>query len=203
PLHDLERNGPNLQYTVWWRRKDSGDDWTNVTTFQSKYIFHPTETYVPYEIKIQARNDFGSGPESNIVTGFSGEDKPREAPSELRVSKVGSTTANIHWKPVDLSSVQGEFKEYRLYYYRESSLVPRLVVSKEKKTTGFYTTVPEPSGIVKDLMPYSRYQMFMVVANNRFESTPSNTVEFTTEEDGEDTPKNKPHARVPRESDIQ
>ncbi|XP_047204092.1 neurofascin homolog (chicken) a isoform X18 [Girardinichthys multiradiatus] len=189
PLHDLERNGPNLQYTVWWRRKDSGDDWTNVTTFQSKYIFHPTETYVPYEIKIQARNDFGSGPESNIVIGFSGEDKPREAPSELRVSKLGSTTANIHWKPVDLSSVQGEFKEYRLYYYRESSLVPGLVLSKEKKTTGFYTTVPEPSGIVKDLMPYSRYQMFMVVANNRFESPPSNTVEFTTEEDVPDAPR--------------
>ncbi|MEQ2193130.1 hypothetical protein XENOCAPTIV_024390, partial [Xenoophorus captivus] len=114
---------------------------------------------------------------------------PREAPSELRVSKVGSTIANIHWKPVDLSSVQGEFKEYRLYYYRESSLVPGLVVSKEKKTTGFYTTVPEPSGIVKDLMPYSRYQMFMVVANNRFESPPSNTVEFTTEEDVPDAPR--------------
>ncbi|KAM4581682.1 neurofascin homolog (chicken) a isoform 4-T4 [Fundulus diaphanus] len=189
PLHDLERNGPNLQYNVWWRRKDSGDDWTNVTTFQSKYIVHPTETYVPYEIKIQARNDLGSGPESNVVIGFSGEDKPKEAPTELQISKVGGTSAKIHWKPVDLSSVQGEFKEYRLYYSRESSLVPGLVVSKEKKTTGFYTTVPEPSGILKDLVPYSRYQMFMVVANNRFESPPSNNVIFTTEEDVPDAPR--------------
>uniref|UniRef100_A0A3Q2QSW4 Neural cell adhesion molecule L1 n=1 Tax=Fundulus heteroclitus TaxID=8078 RepID=A0A3Q2QSW4_FUNHE len=189
PLHDLERNGPNLQYNVWWRRKDSGDDWTNVTTFQSKYIVHPTETYVPYEIKIQARNELGSGPESNVVIGFSGEDKPTEAPTELQVSKVGSTSAKIHWKPVDLSSVQGEFKEYRLYYSRESSLVPGLVVSKEKKTTGFYTTVPEPSGILKDLVPYSRYQMFMVVANNRFESPPSNNVIFITEEDVPDAPR--------------
>uniref|UniRef100_A0A3Q2EC96 Neurofascin homolog (chicken) a n=1 Tax=Cyprinodon variegatus TaxID=28743 RepID=A0A3Q2EC96_CYPVA len=184
---DMQRNGPNLQYSVWWRRKDSGEEWSNVTTFHTKYTVHPTETYVPYEIKIQARNDFGSGPESNIVVGFSGEDKPTEAPTELRVSKVGSTTANVHWKPVDLSTIQGEFKEYRLYYSRDSSQIKELGVRKEKKTTGFYTTVPEPSGILKDLVPYSNYSMFMVVANNGFESNPSNRVEFSTKEDGEDT----------------
>uniref|UniRef100_A0A3B3Y3N4 Neural cell adhesion molecule L1 n=1 Tax=Poecilia mexicana TaxID=48701 RepID=A0A3B3Y3N4_9TELE len=189
PLHDLEKNGPNLQYNVWWRRKDSGDDWTNVTTSETKYVVRHTETYVPYEIKIQARNELGSGPESNIVIGYSGEDKPTDSPTELRVSKVGSTRANIHWKPVDLSSVQGEFKEYRLHYWRESSLVPGLVVSKEKKTTGFYTTVPEPSGILKDLVPYSKYKMFMVVANSRFESLPSNNVEFTTAEGVPDAPR--------------
>ncbi|XP_032404457.1 neurofascin homolog (chicken) a isoform X24 [Xiphophorus hellerii] len=189
PLRDLEKNGPNLQYNVWWRRKDSGDDWTNVTTSETKYVVRYTETYVPYEIKIQARNELGSGPESNIVIGYSGEDKPADSPSELRVLKVGSTRANIHWKPVDLSSVQGEFKEYRLYYWRESSLVPGLVVSKEKKTTGFYTTVPEPSGILKDLVPYSKYKMFMVVANSRFESLPSNNVEFTTAEGVPDAPR--------------
>ncbi|XP_017160250.1 neurofascin homolog (chicken) a isoform X30 [Poecilia reticulata] len=189
PLRDLEKNGPNLQYNVWWRRKDSGDDWTNVTTSETKYVVRNTETYVPYEIKIQARNELGSGPESNIVIGYSGEDKPTDSPTELRVSKVGSTRANIHWKPVDLSSVQGEFKEYRLYYWRESSLVPGLVVSKEKKTTGFYTTVPEPSGILKDLVPYSKYKMFMVVANSRFESLPSNNVEFTTAEGVPDAPR--------------
>ncbi|XP_038145088.1 neurofascin homolog (chicken) a isoform X1 [Cyprinodon tularosa] len=187
PLQDMQRNGPNLQYSVWWRRKDSGEEWSNVTTFHTKYTVHPTETYVPYEIKIQARNDFGSGPESNIVVGFSGEDKPTEAPTELRVSKVGSTTANVHWKPVDLSTIQGEFKEYRLYYSRQSSLIKERGVRKEKKTTGFYTTVPEPSGILKDLVPYSNYSMFMVVANNGFESNPSNRVEFSTKEDGEDT----------------
>ncbi|XP_054883250.1 neurofascin homolog (chicken) a isoform X19 [Poeciliopsis prolifica] len=189
PLRDLEKNGPNLQYNVWWRRKDSGDNWTNVTTSESKHVVRYTETYVPYEMKIQARNELGSGPESNIVIGYSGEDKPADSPTELRVSKVSSTRANIHWKPVDLSSVQGEFKEYRLYYWREASLVPGVVVSKEKMTTGFYTTVPEPSGILKDLVPYSKYKMFMVVANSRYESLPSNNVEFTTAEDVPDAPR--------------
>lgn len=164
-------------------------EWNNVTTMGSKHVVQNTETYVPYEIKIQARNEFGHGPESNVVTGYSGEDKPTDAPTDLRVSKVNSTKTNIHWKPVDLNSIQGEFKEYRLYYWREASLVPGLMVSKEKKTKGFYSTVAEPSGILSDLVPYSKYKMFMVVANNRFESPPSNTVEFTTKEGVPDAPR--------------
>ncbi|XP_029359087.1 neurofascin homolog (chicken) a isoform X8 [Echeneis naucrates] len=189
PLLDLERNGPNLHYNVFWRQKDTGEEWSNVTTLESKHIVSNTDTYVPYEIKIQARNDFGSGPESNVVNGFSGEDNPTDAPTELRVSKVNRTKVNVHWKSVDPSSVQGEFKEYRLYYWRESSLVPGLVVSKEKKTKGFYSTLAEPSGILSDLVPYSEYKMLMVVANSRFEGPPSNTVEFTTKEGVPDAPR--------------
>ncbi|XP_039971772.1 neurofascin homolog (chicken) a isoform X3 [Xiphias gladius] len=189
PLLDLERNGPNLHYNVWWRRKDLGEEWSNVTTVGSKHIVHNTETYVPYEIRIQARNEYGLGPESNVVIGYSGEDKPTDAPTDLRVSRVNSTKANIHWKPVDPNTIQGEFKEYRLYYWRESSLVPSLVVSKEKKTKGFYSTMAQPSGILSDLVPYSKYKMFMVVANSRFEGPPSNTVEFTTMEGVPDAPR--------------
>ncbi|XP_035007831.1 neurofascin homolog (chicken) a isoform X8 [Hippoglossus stenolepis] len=189
PLLDLERNGPNLQYNVWWRRKDVGEEWSNVTTEGSKHIIHNTETYVPYEIKVQARNEFGQGPESNVVIGYSGEDKPTDAPTDFRVSKVDSTKANIHWKSVDPNSVQGEFKEYKLYYWRESSIVPGLMVSKENKTKGIYSTTSEPSGILSDLVPYSKYKMFIVVANRHFEGPPSNTVEFSTKEGVPDAPR--------------
>nr|XP_033938157.1 neurofascin homolog (chicken) a isoform X13 [Pseudochaenichthys georgianus] len=189
PLLDLERNGPNMHYSVWWRRKDAGEEWRNVTTAGPKHVVHNTGTYVPYEIKIQARNEFGQGPESNVVTGYSGEDNPSAAPTDLRVSKADSTKVNLHWGPVDLSSVQGEFKEYRLYYWRESSLVPGLLVSKEKNTKGFYSVVAEPSGVLSDLVPFSKYKMFMVVANSGFEGPPSNTVEITTKEGVPDAPK--------------
>lgn len=60
------------------------------------------------------------------------------------------------------------------------------MVSKEKKVKGFFSTMVKPSGMLSDLAPYSNYKMFMVVANNRFESQPSNTVAFTTKEGGED-----------------
>lgn len=75
------------------------------------------------------------------------------------------------------------------------------MVSKKKKTTGFYSTMAEPSGILSDLVPYSKYKMFMVVANNRFESPPSNTVEFTTKEGGEDAALTSKTLH-PREADI-
>ncbi|XP_058488737.1 neurofascin homolog (chicken) a isoform X16 [Solea solea] len=189
PLLDLERNGPNLHYNVWWRQKDTGEEWSNVTTEGTKHVVQNTETYVPYEIKIQARNDFGPGPESNVVNGYSGEDKPTDAPKDLRVSKVNSTEVNVHWKSVDPSSVLGEFKEYRLYYWRESSLVPGLSVRMENKTKGFYSTMPEPSATLTDLVPYSKYKMVMVAANNRFEGPPSNLVEFTTKEGVPDAPR--------------
>lgn len=71
----MDRNGPNLQYLVSWRRKDVPDTWRNATTKLSKHVIHNTGTYVPYEIKVQAINDFGLGPESTVVTGYSGEDR--------------------------------------------------------------------------------------------------------------------------------
>lgn len=188
-LLDLERNGPNLHYSVWWRRKDSGDDWNNVTTAASKYVVHNTETYVPYELKIQAQNDFGTGPESNVVVGFSGEDTPHSAPSDLRVAEVDSTEAQLRWRGVDMDSVQGDFKEYRLYYWREGSHVPGLVVSTEKKTKGFFSTIAEPSGVLTDLVPFSQYKMYMVVANSHYEGPLSNTVSFNTKEGVPDAPR--------------
>ncbi|XP_070966823.1 neurofascin homolog (chicken) a isoform X14 [Oncorhynchus clarkii lewisi] len=189
PLLDTERNGPNLHYSVWWRRKDTGEEWSNVTTVGAKHIVHDTETYVPYEIKLQAVNDFGLGGESNIIIGYSGEDKPTAPPTDLRVSKIDSTKVNVHWTPVDPSTVLGEFKEYRVYYWREGSMVKGLRVNKEKKTKGFYSTVAQPTGILTDLQPYSHYRIYMVVANNRYEGPPSNHVEFRTKEGVPEAPK--------------
>ncbi|CAG5868307.1 unnamed protein product, partial [Menidia menidia] len=86
-----------------------------------------------------------------VKTLWTRNETPTEAPADLRVSKVDSTTATLHWTPVEPGSVRGEFKEYRLYYWRENSLVPGLTVSKETKTKGFYSTVASPSALLSDL----------------------------------------------------
>ncbi|KAJ8259471.1 hypothetical protein GJAV_G00169690 [Gymnothorax javanicus] len=182
PLQVTERNGPNLHYLVSWRRKDKDEDWTTATAKGHKHVVLNTETYKPYEIKVQAVNDFGAGPESSVVIGYSGEDVPTEAPANLRFSKNDSTSVTLHWSPVHPSSVRGEFKEYRVYYWRESSQLKGLRVNKEKKTQGFYTTSAEPSGVVSGLVPYSNYKMYMVVANNHDEGPHSNTIQFQTKE---------------------
>ncbi|XP_048028305.1 neurofascin homolog (chicken) a isoform X15 [Megalobrama amblycephala] len=198
-LHNIERNGPNLRYVVSWRRKAPEEEWNNITTTRAKHIIPDTDTYVPYEIKIQAVNDFGHSPESNTVIGYSGEDKPSAAPTELRVSKINSTKVNVHWVPVDPSTVNGEFKEYKLYYWRESSLIKGLKVNKTKLHKGFFTTAEHPSGILTELFPYSKYKMYMVVANREYEGPQSNTVEFYTKEGEPGAPK---YFRIQRHTDV-
>uniref|UniRef100_A0A671NPX8 Neurofascin-like n=1 Tax=Sinocyclocheilus anshuiensis TaxID=1608454 RepID=A0A671NPX8_9TELE len=183
-LKNTERNGLNLRYVVSWRRKDTEEEWDNITTTRTKHIIHNTDTYVPYEIKIQAVNDFGHSPESNIVIGYSGEDKPSAAPTELRVSKINSTKVNIHWVPVDPST---------------ASLIKGLKVNKTKLHKGFFTTAEHPSGILTELFPYSKYKMYMVVANKEYEGPLSNTVEFYTKEGEPGAPK---YFRIQRHTDV-
>ncbi|XP_048110077.1 neurofascin homolog (chicken) a isoform X14 [Alosa alosa] len=186
PLSDIQRNAPNIVYEVSWKKKDT-EEWNIVNTTQAKYVVHDTETYEPFHIKVQAINDFGQGPESGMVLGYSGEDYPSAAPAHLNVSKIDSTKVNMHWDPVDPSTVHGEFKEYRLYYWRESSLVKGLKVNKDKKTKGFFSS--SGTGILTDLVPFSLYKMYMVVANSRYEGPPSNTVEFKTRQGIPDAPR--------------
>ncbi|XP_059394188.1 neurofascin-like isoform X8 [Carassius carassius] len=198
-LKSTERNGLNLRYMVSWRRKDTEEEWNNITTTRTKHIIHNTDTYVPFEIKIKAINDFGHSPESNIVIGYSGEDKPSAAPTDLRVSKINSTKVNVHWVAVDPSTVNGEFKEYKLYYWREASLIKGLKVNKTKLHKGFFTTAEQPSGILTDLFPYSKYKIYMVVANREYEGPQSNTVEFYTKEGEPGAPK---YFRIQRHTGV-
>ncbi|XP_065097430.1 neurofascin homolog (chicken) a isoform X19 [Paramisgurnus dabryanus] len=198
-LKNTERNGPNLRYMLSWRLKDTNEEWSSVSTTGAKHTIHDTDTYVPYELKVQAVNDFGLGPESDIVIGYSGEDKPSAAPTDLRVSKINSTKVNVHWIPVDPSTVNGEFREYKLYYWREASLIKGLKVNRTKLHKGFYTTAEQPSGILTELYPYSKYKMYMVVANREYEGPQSNTVEFQTKEGEPGAPK---YFKIQKHTDV-
>ncbi|KAG2468074.1 NRCAM protein, partial [Polypterus senegalus] len=166
---------------VWWRRRDSREQWKNLTTRYEKHVIWDTDTYVAYEIKVQAINDFGPGPESPIIIGHSGEDYPRSAPTNIRI-RPDSTRAIIMWSPVSYESVQGELKEYRVYYWRESSKLKGLSVSREKKYQSFSTTSSKPQGTLKDLIPYSNYKLYMVVVNGKGEGPSSTTHDLQTSE---------------------
>uniref|UniRef100_A0A8C9QZ30 Neural cell adhesion molecule L1 n=1 Tax=Scleropages formosus TaxID=113540 RepID=A0A8C9QZ30_SCLFO len=184
-----EKNGPNLRYIVSWRQKDMSQDWKNVTTTLARHVIHNAGTYKPYEIKVLALNDFGPGPESSIVIGYSAEGRPTAAPTDVRVSKIDSTKTHVHWAPVDPNTIMGALKEYRVHYWRESSLLKGLRVNKEVKTKGFNASGLQPSGILTDLIPYSNYKMYMKIVNRRYEGPPSNTVEFQTKEGVPGVPK--------------
>ncbi|NXK86875.1 NCHL1 protein, partial [Formicarius rufipectus] len=74
PLKPLERNGPGLEYRVSWRQQGLHTDWSEETVKKHSLTVRNTPTFVPYEIKVQAVNHLGAGPEPNVTVGYSGED---------------------------------------------------------------------------------------------------------------------------------
>ncbi|XP_033825566.1 neurofascin-like [Periophthalmus magnuspinnatus] len=189
PLSYREWNGPHLKYLVWWRRRDSREEWKNATTKWLRYYIYDADTFTPYELKIQAVNEFGLGPESPVVIGYSGEDRPVAAPLNLRVSDIESTQVTLHWDTVDKSSIMGELKEYKVYYWRDSSQLRWHRVNRGMKSKSFPDDSPEPSGVLTDLIPYSNYKMYIVVANSRYEGPASNYIHFSTPEGVPSVPK--------------
>ncbi|CAL8367376.1 unnamed protein product [Lota lota] len=189
PLTYREWNGPHLKYLVWWKRKDSREEWKNATTKWLRYYIYDADTFTPYEIKVQAVNSFGLGPESKVIIGYSGEDRPLTAPLNLRVSDIESTQVTVHWDPVARNSIMGELKEYKVYFWRDSSQLRWLSVSRAMKSKAFPAVDTEYSGVLDELLPYSNYKMYIVVANNRYDGPPSNTIQFSTPEGVPSVPK--------------
>ncbi|XP_064894404.1 neurofascin isoform X30 [Columba livia] len=74
PLNATQAYGPNLRYIVRWRRRDIRGSWYNETVKTARHVVWNTPIYVPYEIKVQAENDFGRAPEPDTFIGYSGED---------------------------------------------------------------------------------------------------------------------------------
>ncbi|XP_051854514.1 neurofascin isoform X7 [Antechinus flavipes] len=96
PMNATSAFGPNLRYIVKWRRREGRESWNNATVWGSRYTVSPTPVYVPYEIRVQAENDFGKGPEPDTVIGYSGEDLP-SAPRRFRVRQPNLETINLEW----------------------------------------------------------------------------------------------------------
>ncbi|XP_015842243.1 neurofascin isoform X8 [Peromyscus maniculatus bairdii] len=96
PMNATSAFGPNLRYIVKWRRRETRETWNNVTVRGSRYVVGQTPVYVPYEIRVQAENDFGKGPEPETIIGYSGEDLP-SAPRRFRVRQPNLETINLEW----------------------------------------------------------------------------------------------------------
>ncbi|XP_043819282.1 neurofascin isoform X3 [Dromiciops gliroides] len=180
PMNATSAFGPNLRYIVKWRRREGRESWNNATVWGSRYTVVQTPVYVPYEIRVQAENDFGKGPEPDTVIGYSGEDYPRAAPTDVKVRVLNSTAISLQWNRVYPDTVQGQLREYRAYFWRESSLLKGLWVSQKRQFASFSSD--RARGVVSSLFPYSNYKLEMVVVNGRGDGPRSEVKEFTTPE---------------------
>ncbi|XP_037624302.1 neuronal cell adhesion molecule-like isoform X11 [Sebastes umbrosus] len=183
PLTGLQSNGPGLHYKVMWRQKAVDSDWTTVTVANnSKFVVSGTPTFVPYELKVQAVNDHGAGPEPAIAHGYSGEDLPVAAPQNVQAMLLNSTLAEVHWDPVPSKLIRGHLKGYKVYYGRERSLHKHNPHHEEKQMQILTFSGNHTHGMLPSLHPFSHYSFHVRVFNGKGEGPPSDTLTFDTPE---------------------
>ncbi|XP_037551584.1 neuronal cell adhesion molecule a [Nematolebias whitei] len=182
PLTGFQSNGPGLEYKVHWRQKDLEREWKSKNVVNSsQLIVTGAPIYVPYEFKVQAFNNYGNGPEPDVVTGYSGEDLPLAAPDNVQVMVRNGTLAEVHWEPVSVSSVQGELQGYNVYYRRERGRQEAEGEGDNKEQVLTFSG-NRSEGTLPGLHPYSVYNIFIRVLNSKGEGPHSSNKTFETPE---------------------
>lgn len=180
PLLPIEHNGPGLEYKVSYRRQDVEEGWKEHTVKRHSFVVRNTPTFVPYEIKIQAKNRQGFGPEPKLVTGYSGEDFPSAAPDDVAVEVMNSSVVKVSWTRVHKDKLHGHLGGYRISWWRLRSLVD------SKKSPGDKHTLAVPGdknhATVPILTPFSEYSLIVMTFNGRGNGPGSHPVNFKTPE---------------------
>ncbi|KAM7402589.1 hypothetical protein PAMP_017813 [Pampus punctatissimus] len=192
PLLPIEHNGPGLEYKVSYKRQDLEEDWKEHVVKRHSFVVKNTPTFVPYEIKIQARNHQGWGPEPKIVTGYSGEDSffwtcpeevtsvPSAAPDDVAVEVMNSSVVKVSWMRVHKDKLHGHLGGYRINWWRLRSL------AESKKSHGDKHTLTFPGdqnhAMVLGLKPFSEYSLIVMTFNGRGNGPGSHPVNFKTPE---------------------
>ncbi|XP_036802760.1 neural cell adhesion molecule L1 isoform X4 [Oncorhynchus mykiss] len=198
-------NGPEFQYKVFWRRVvGDGPTWHSNVTTEPPYIVTEVGNFSAFEIKVQAVNQKGEGPEPDPVIGYSGENVPLEAPMDVGVVLLNSTAIRVTWAAVDRDTVRGHLLGYKIHLTRfgsrghhrgrrarepESSMVVETGANEEKRVLG-------------GLRPYSHYALTVTVFNSKGEGPPSDPpLSFSTDE-GAPGPPMSLHLESPAETEM-
>ncbi|XP_031423108.1 neural cell adhesion molecule L1-like protein isoform X3 [Clupea harengus] len=194
-LAPIEHNGPGLEYKVSYQRQGSDEDWQEHMVKRHSFVVTDTPTFVPYEIKIQARNHKGWAPEPRILTGYSGEDFPSAAPDDVAVEVLNNTLVKVSWMRVHKDKLHGHLGGYRVNWWRLRGLLASKKSHGEKHTLTF--PGDRNNAMVPGLRPFSEYSLIVMVFNGRGNGPGSHPVTFRTPEGVPD------QVSVLRSTDIQ
>ncbi|KAM7404177.1 hypothetical protein PAMP_011548 [Pampus punctatissimus] len=201
-MHKRLHNGHGFQYKVSWREAGGQSvNWNHSYIRSSPFLVNETGTYTPFEIKVQAVNSLGEGPEPKPEIGHSGEDKPEEPPSIIAV-KVMNSTVRVRWN--EAQRVRGLLLGYKIYIRRlgpqgargrrslrklhhkemEQEGRPEQVNEKDegKKLLVVVVHGMKTSEEVTGLQLFSLYKLTVTAFNSKGESPPSPEHHFSTPE---------------------
>ncbi|TKS73667.1 Neuronal cell adhesion molecule [Collichthys lucidus] len=159
-----QSNGPGLRYKVMWRQNVEGAEWMTETVANStKFVVSGTPTFFPYELKVQAVNDHGEGPEPAGILGYSGEDLPVAFPENVQAIVLNSTLVKVYY-----------WREHEHEHHKNNNN------NHPKQILTFSGN--HSHGMLPGLHPYSRYLFNVRVYNGKGEGPHSPTQEFETPE---------------------
>lgn len=157
PLGPSDQNGPGLYYKIFWRRKGHDTEFQSLSlekygnigssVVQIQQIYYYTE----YEVKVQAINDIGEGPISEVRTIYSAEDMPQVAPQQVVAMSYNSTSLNVSWVPIEQTRerVRGKLIGHRIKYWKQSN--------REEDATYYLSRTTRPWSLVVGLQPDTYY----------------------------------------------
>jgi hypothetical protein len=127
PLLSQEQNSLGIYYKIFWRQHGKSPEWaTQVLDKQGNVgqaVVHiPLDNYyTPYDVKVQAWNNLGAGPESNISKVYTAEDMPQVSPQQNFALSFNSTALNVSWVPVEQTreKIRGKLIGHRLKYWKK------------------------------------------------------------------------------------
>uniref|UniRef100_A0A8D2Q984 L1 cell adhesion molecule n=1 Tax=Varanus komodoensis TaxID=61221 RepID=A0A8D2Q984_VARKO len=164
PLPPREWHAASLRYHVQWRLENEAQ-WNETEVEGPPVVVTDTPVFSPFEIKVQARNDFGKGPEPLARRGYSGEDVPQAVPENILVVVINSTTVKLSW--MLLNKEKRSRRQTHLHSHSHGQLLIEGNVS-EVTLGGF--------------RPWSQYRVQMSVLNGRGEGPRSEAITFNTPE---------------------
>ncbi|XP_071314832.1 neural cell adhesion molecule L1.1-like isoform X2 [Trachinotus anak] len=198
-MKEYSHNGEGFQYKVWWREaKVTGAQWNHGYIKSPPFLVNNTGTYAPFEIKVQAVNSVGQGPEPEPATGYSGEDVPQDAPTGVQ-STVMNGTVKVTWNRAE--NVRGRLLGYKIHITRLGPQVvrgrrslgnlqhaeereDRLERGKETDRERRVVVVhgDRTSHVVTALRLFSRYELSVTAFNSKGEGPHSPPHHFSTPE---------------------
>ncbi|XP_039507782.1 neural cell adhesion molecule L1.2 isoform X2 [Pimephales promelas] len=181
-------NGPDFHYKVMWRKVlGSGPSWHTKNVSSPPFVITDVGNFSAFDIKVQAVNEMGEGPEPKSAIGYSGEDTPLEAPLDVGVVLINSTAIKVAWAAVNRETVRGRLKGYKIYlshFDTESRHLRRERVreGKPSNVTIVTTDSNEEMMILGGLQPYSHYSLNISAFNHKGEGPQSEALTFHTPE---------------------
>lgn len=177
PMPEIEHNAPGFHYRVSWKRDIPAAAWESRDIHdwrQDNIVIKDQPTFVKYHIKVVAMNQKGK---SNIAAeeliGYSGEDRPLEAPTNFSMVQVTSaTSAILAWNPVSEQSVRGHFKGYKIHTWTEKE--------GEEGLREIHTIDNE--ALVTQFKPDSKNFARVLAYNGAFNGPASAIIDFDTPE---------------------